>query len=138
VPIYEYRCPNCKKKVSVFFPSISRVDHASARCPHCGSGGLARLMSRVRVLRGASRSSESSDDDVADDMLGGLDENDPRSMGRFMRKMAEESGEDIPPEFNEVVNRLEKGESPEDIEKSMPELGDMAGGDEGGSSEGDE
>jgi hypothetical protein len=73
-------------------------------------------------------------------MLDGLDENDPRSMGRFMRKMAQESGEDMPPEFDEVVNRLEKGESPEDIEKTMPELGEMGGdgGEDSGSDMGDE
>jgi len=90
-----------------------------------------RLMSRVRLVRGSSESSADGGDDFGDDMLDGVDENDPRSLGRFMRKMAEESGEDMPPEFNEVVGRLEKGESPEDIEKSMPELGEMAG-DEGG------
>jgi putative FmdB family regulatory protein len=127
LPIYEYRCPNCKKRVSVFFRSLSSVDHDSARCPHCGSGGLMRRMSRVRVLRGPSKSIDSGDGDLADDMLDGLDENDPRSMGRLMRKMAEESGEDMPPEFDAVVSRLEKGDSPEDIEKSMPELDEMMG-----------
>jgi len=82
-------------------------------------------------MRGSSKSSgDSGDDDFGDDMLDGIDENDPRSLGHFMRKMADESGEDLPPEFNEVVGRLEKGESPEDIEESMPELGEMAG-DEG-------
>ena len=39
-------------------------------------------------------------------------------------------GEDLPPEFNEVVDRLEKGQSPEEIEKSIPDLGSDAGGDE--------
>lgn len=132
MPIYEYRCPNCKKKVSILFRSLSSVDHAGARCPNCGSGGLTRLMSRVRVMRGSSRATDSEGgDEFGDDMLDGLDENDPRSMGRMMRRMAEESGEDMPPEFNEVVGRLEKGESPEDIEQSMPELGEMMG-DEGG------
>ena len=138
MPIYEYRCPQCKKKVSVFFRNLSSVDHESARCPNCGSGGLLRLMSRVRVIRGSSKSIDSGGgEDFGDDMPGWLDENDPRSMGRFMRKMAEESGEEMPPEFNEVVGRLEKGEAPEDIEKSMPELNDMMGdaagdGDSGG------
>ncbi|HLF29193.1 MAG TPA: zinc ribbon domain-containing protein [Anaerolineae bacterium] len=127
MPIYEYRCPNCKKRVSIFFRNLSSVDHAAARCPNCGSGGLLRLMSRVRVIRGSSKSMDSDGEDFGDEMLDGLDENDPRSMGRFMRKMAEESGEDLPPEFNEVVGRLEKGESPEDIEQSMPELGEMMG-----------
>jgi hypothetical protein len=59
--------------------------------------------------------------------LAGLDENDPRSLARWMRKMSNELGEDLGDEFNEVVDRLEAGESPEEIEKSMPELG---GGDE--------
>ena len=45
-----------------------------------------------------------------------------------MRQMSQEMGEDLGDEFNEVVGRLEKGESPESIEKSMPELGDMNGG----------
>ncbi len=133
MPIYEYHCPKCRKKVSVFFRSLSSVNHESARCPNCGSEGLMRRMSRVRVMRGSSKSIDSDGgEEFADDRLGGLDENDPRSMGRFMRRMAEESGEEMPPEFNEVVTRLEKGESPEDIEKSMPELGEMMG-DEGGS-----
>ena len=57
------------------------------------------------------------------DSLAGLDENDPRSLGKFMRKMGNEMGEDLGEEFNEVVNRLEKGESPEAIEQSMPDLG---------------
>ena len=132
VPIYEYRCPNCRKKVSIFFRNLSSVDHESARCPNCSSGGLVRLMSRVRVIRGGSTSGGDELDEMPD--LAGLDENDPRSMGRFMRKMAEESGEELPPEFNEVVGRLEKGESPEDIEKSMPELADMGDDDSGGPS----
>jgi Flp pilus assembly protein TadB len=36
--------------------------------------------------------------------------------------MSGEMGEDLGAEFNEVVDRLEAGESPEEIEKSMPEM----------------
>jgi hypothetical protein len=61
--------------------------------------------------------------------FGDLDENDPRSIARFMRKMGDEVGEDMGPEFEEVVDRLESGESPEDIEGSMPDLGGDLGGD---------
>jgi hypothetical protein len=39
-----------------------------------------------------------------------------------MRKMSAEMGEDLGPEFDEVVGRLESGEDPESIEQSMPEL----------------
>jgi hypothetical protein len=55
---------------------------------------------------------------------GDVDENDPRAMGRMMRQMSSELGEEMPPEFDEVVGRLEAGESPEEIEQSMPELGE--------------
>jgi hypothetical protein len=65
-------------------------------------------------------------------MLDDLNENDPRSLGRMMRRMADETGEDMGPEFGEVVGRLEKGEDPEAIEKSMPELAEMGGDDGGG------
>ena len=45
-----------------------------------------------------------------------------------MRKMSNEMGEDLGPEFEEVVDRLEAGQSPEEIEKSLPELGEETGG----------
>jgi len=42
----------------------------------------------------------------------------------MMREMKSEVGaDDLPAEFDEVVNRLEKGQSPEDIERDMPDLG---------------
>jgi putative FmdB family regulatory protein len=127
MPIFEYRCLDCKKKVSVFFRSMSAVDHNQARCPICGGAHLARLVSRVRAIR----SEESHLDGLADDTaLAGLDENDPQSMGRWMRKMASAAGEEMPPEFNEVVGRLESGENPESIEKSMPEMAEGMGGED--------
>jgi len=73
-------------------------------------------------------------DSMADDFSGfeGL-EDDPKAMGQMMRKMGKEMGEEMPPEFDEVVDRLESGQSPEDIEKSIPDLGsdaDPGGGDD--------
>jgi len=126
MPIYEYRCADCKKKVSVFFRSFSAVDQEQPRCPICQGTQLTKMVSKVRVMRGASASS-GGDDAMLDD----LNENDPRSLGRMMRRMADETGEDMGPEFGEVIGRLEKGEDPEAIEKSMPELAEM-GGDDGG------
>ena len=81
------------------------------------------------------RSEEGRLDDLSgsDDPLGaGLDENDPKSLARFMRKMANETGEELGPEFEEVVGRLEAGEDPESIEDSMPDLGASGGGDDFG------
>jgi hypothetical protein len=61
--------------------------------------------------------------------LAGLDESDPRSIARWMRKMSQETGEDMGPEFDEMVDRLEAGEDPEEIESSMGDLGEEGLGD---------
>jgi hypothetical protein len=66
------------------------------------------------------------------DDLPDFDESDPKSLGRWMRKMSAETGEDLGPEFDEVIGRLEAGESPESIEKSMPDLMGEGGGDDFG------
>jgi putative FmdB family regulatory protein len=127
MPIYEYRCNDCRRRVSIYWRSFSEVETARARCPSCGGQNLARLISRVAVLR----SEDSRLEDLADPgNLAGLDENDPKSMARWMRKMSSEMGEDLGPEFDEVVGRLEAGESPEDIEATMPDLGGGEGFDD--------
>ena len=120
MPIYEYRCHNCQRRVSIWWRTFSEAETGRAHCPRCGGEDLSRLVSRVRIVR----SEESRLEDLADpSSFGDLDENDPRSIARFMRKMSDEVGEDMGSEFEEVVDRLESGESPEDIEKSMPDLG---------------
>jgi len=129
LPIYEYRCQDCKRRVSIFWRTFSDAESGAPVCPRCGGTDLTRLVSRVRVLR----SEESRLDDTSDfGDLPDFDESDPKSMGRWMRKMSAETGEDLGPEFDEVVGRLESGESPEDIERSMPDLGGEGGDDFGG------
>ncbi len=124
MPIYEYGCYDCRKRVSIFFRSFTDAETKVVTCPRCQGTNLKRLVSKVAVLR----SEESRLENLADpSSMGGLDENDPKSMARWMRKMSSEMGEDMPPEFNEVVDRLEAGEDPEAIEQSMPDLGGAGG-----------
>jgi putative FmdB family regulatory protein len=109
VPIYEYRCNACGRRLSVFQRSIQGA--VAAVCSHCGSGDLARLISRVAVVR----SEESRLGDMASDAgLADLDERDPRSLARWARRMGREMGEELGPEFDEVVEQLEAGEMPDD------------------------
>ena len=120
MPIYEYRCKDCRRRTSILWRSFSEVEAKPPQCVRCGSANLVRLVSRVAMLR----SEEGRLEDLADpSSLAGLDENDPRSIARWMRKMSGEMGEELGPEFDEVVDRLESGQSPEDIEESMPEMG---------------
>jgi putative FmdB family regulatory protein len=119
MPTYEYRCKQCGKRVSIF-QTYEEYGVEPAVCPHCASEGLQRLINRVRFARSEEARLDSLSDPGA---WSDFDENDPRSMARMMRKMGEDLGEEMPGEFDEVVDRLEAGESPEDIEKSMPDLG---------------
>lgn len=128
MPIYEYRCHDCRRRVSVLWRSFSAPTTAQPVCPRCGGKDLTRLVSRVRLIR----SEDSRLDDLTDASPSDFDENDPRSMARMMRRMAEEVGEDVGPEFDEVIGRLEAGESPEEIERSMPDLAGEGGDDFGG------
>ncbi len=122
MPVYEYRCRKCKRRFSILWRTFSLAEEGVATCTHCGSQDVQRLISRVRVLH----SEERRLDDMADpSSWGDLDENDPKSMGRFMRKMMNEIGDeagDIGPEFEEVVDRLESGQTPEQIEEDVPSL----------------
>jgi len=61
------------------------------------------------------------------EQLAGL-EDDPQTLGKMMRRMSRELGEDMGPEFDEVVDRLEKGQPPEEIEKDLPDLGSEGSG----------
>ena len=62
----------------------------------------------------------------------GIDESDPRQLGRLMRRMGQITGEGFDPEMESAVRRLESGEDPEKIEEDMGDvLGDALGGDEG-------
>jgi putative FmdB family regulatory protein len=119
MPTYEYRCQSCRKRVALY-QTYQEYGQVPVRCPHCGSEELQRLIGRVRFARSDESRMESLSDSGE---WGGFDEEDPRSMGRMMRKMGQELGEELPPEFDEVVDRLEAGENPEDIEKTLPDLG---------------
>lgn len=119
MPIYEFNCHGCGKRVSVFQRSMST--QVTATCDRCGSAELSRLVSKFAVFR--------SEDDLLDGFddpggLGDFDEGDPKSMARWARKMRDEMGEDGGPEFDEMVDRLEAGE---DMDSLMDGAGDDGG-----------
>lgn len=107
MPIYEYRCADCRKRTSVFTRSVSATPNAV--CEHCGSKKMSRLFSRVAVHR--SGDSEAGFDESS---LAGMDENDPRSMAKFIRKMSRDMGEPLDAEMETDLERMEAGELPDD------------------------
>lgn len=122
MPTYQFRCLDCKRRFEIFM-TYAEYGKNPVACPHCTSQHVQRRIGRIRV----ARSEESRMDDFASPAELGDLEDDPRSMGRMLRKMSSEMGEDLGPEFSEVIGRLESGESPEDIEKAIPDLGGESG-----------
>ena len=122
MPNYDYRCKDCKRRFSVFM-TYKEYGVKENLCIHCGSKNVTRLIGRIRI----AKSEESRLENLADPAaLEGL-EDDPVALGRMMRRMSGEMGEEMPPEFGEVVDRLESGQSPDEIERDLPELADDPG-----------
>lgn len=125
MPYYDYLCLDCRKKFDLFM-SYKEYGVKPVTCPYCHGDHVRRRINRIRV----ARSEESRMENLADPAaMAGL-EDDPRALGRMMREMGKEAGEDLGSEFNEVVSRLESGQDPEAIEREIPDLGGGAGGDE--------
>ncbi|MGI8913305.1 MAG: zinc ribbon domain-containing protein [Chloroflexota bacterium] len=130
MPVYEYRCPTCRRRTSAFFLTYAEV-HAPA-CPRCGQS-----MQKLVSLFSTVKSEEARADELGDpSTFGDLDEDDPRSVARWARRMGKELGEDLGPEFDEMVDAVERGEDPAGFdggpegEGMMDGVGDMGGLDE--------
>src|SRR5438874_3810127 len=112
MPIYEYECQDCRRRVSLLVLRPSAAPSPS--CPHCHGPRLSRVMSRFATVKSEEARLESLADSSA---FGDLDENDPASAARFMKKMGRELGDDLGEDFESAVDEaLSEGE------------GDAAGG----------
>ena len=105
MPVYEYRCNNCRRRVSLLVRSLSQPPEAI--CRNCGSKDLTRLFSTFARLR--------TDQDVYADILDDsqlvnrMMANDPTALVEWSRKMeGSEVGKDS--EYGEAMERMEKGE----------------------------
>src|SRR4029450_3116345 len=104
MPIYEYRCTACRRKVTVLTMRVTEV--VDPVCEHCGRRALTRLLSRFAMVR-----SEDArlDDLTSDAALGDVDESDPKSMARWMKKMGNELGEDLGDDFDAMTDEMADG-----------------------------
>jgi putative FmdB family regulatory protein len=128
MPTYDFICNKCNQRFDVF-QTFSEYGKKAVHCTHCQSDNVRRRMTKVRIAKSDSSRMESAADDFS-----GMDgiEDDPRALAKMMRKMGGEMGEELPSEFNDVVDRLEAGQSPEEIESAIPDLGlpDTSSGEE--------
>ena len=106
MPVYEYRCNNCHQVVALYLRNFADVPQV--RCTRCGSHNLSRLFSTFAVHKTYK--------DVYEDILSdsqlvrGMMANDPRAMAQWSKKMEGAGGGEIGPEYEEMTERLERGE----------------------------
>lgn len=106
MPIYEYRCSKCGRKSEFITFRVS--EPVEAGCRHCGSDLMQKVPSRVRVRL----SEETRMERLADPaLMGGLDENDPKSMARWMKKIGREMGDDMDGDVDAMVDEAMEAES---------------------------
>jgi putative FmdB family regulatory protein len=118
MPIYEFRCRACGRKTTTLV--LVRAEADQVACRHCGGRDLERLWSRFAT----PKSEEARLDRLADsDAFADVDENDPASVARAMKRMAREMGEDFGDELDAALEESEReGEEPGEGTRSEDDL----------------
>ena len=110
MPIYEYKCNNCKNTSSIFFRSIKSTDTESVKCQHCASPSLKRLISRPGRIQSKGEPS-----------VGDLRAVDPRKTVESMSRQYDNAGIDPGRGFDEVARQAAAGKSPETLKEVIKE-----------------
>jgi putative FmdB family regulatory protein len=109
MPLYEYWCRHCKRKVMLYLSTFSKT---SPSCPQCGNDTLHRLFSTFSVR---SKTYKDTYEDILSDsqLTHGMLANDPRALAEWNRRMSQ--SEEVAPEYEEMIERMEKGEMPAEL-----------------------
>jgi putative FmdB family regulatory protein len=131
MPIYEFYCADCNTIFNFFSRRINTEKIPD--CPKCGKVKLTRQAS-VFAVTGKAKESDDMDDFPFDEakmekamrLLAGeadsINEDDPKQAAQLMRKLSDMTGLEMGPGMAEALDRMEKGEDPEQIEADMENL----------------
>ncbi len=105
MPLYEYLCQNCQHKVILYQKTFSQ---STSCCPECGNDTLKRIFSTFSV----GKTDKDLYDGILNDsqLVSGMMSNDPRALAEWNKRMSR--GEPVAPEYQEMVDKMEKGEFP--------------------------
>ena len=116
MPIYEYTCLKCRRKMSflVMTPSSFRPV-----CKFCKSEEMEQNFSRFATPKSEDQRLESLADPSS---FSGLEENDPGSVAKWMKKMGKEMGEDFGGDVDQLADEAaqEVAKGGEDAGGSSP------------------
>jgi len=141
MPIYEYYCPNNHTVYQFFAKTLAQAESIPS-CPDNPRFKMVKMVSGFAITKGgksdeappapAADAGGDADDARMESAMAAMesefahvDENDPKAMGRMMRRMAEMTGEKLDGEMEEVVRKLEEGADPDSLEEAF---GDEGGG----------
>ncbi|MBV6458879.1 MAG: hypothetical protein HONBIEJF_02018 [Fimbriimonadaceae bacterium] len=108
MPIYEFRCVGCGKKVALLVGMTAEPDEEV--CPHCGSRELTRLVSRF--IRG--RDEDARVDEMADRLEAMGEPESEAGMREVMREMGKAMDEDMSDEMEEMFEADMEGKLEDD------------------------
>lgn len=134
MPIYQYDCAGCQRRVDVFFRSVSKV--GPAVCPECGGTDLTRVVSQFARARSERDRLDSID---LNQELGRLESGDVAGFSRWARRVGREYDGELGSEFATLADKADAGEDPiervdpahtlrHQIEKRRSSLEDAGGG----------
>ena len=112
MPVYEYHCKNCRRKVALLVKGFSSPPEPI--CPHCGGSEMVRLFSTFSVRR----SFEDDYERILSDnkLVSGLEHDDPRALAEWGRRMSRSMEDDsASPEWEDMMYNLEQGRMPDDM-----------------------
>jgi putative FmdB family regulatory protein len=137
MPIYEFYCRDCHTIFSFLSPRVDTTTLPS--CPKCSRASLERQVSRFAISKGLPDPSQARAEAGHGEALSpqeeqmmrameslasdaeSLDENDPRQMAGFLRRLYGSADLPVGPAMEEAMRRMEAGEDPDVIDE---ELGD--------------
>ncbi len=112
MPIYEYRCLECKKSSSVLVLSMSQ--EVAAECAHCASSNMQRLISSFALHKSLNTIHQESGPPPGYADPGYY--SDPRNIGRNVEDSFRKHGLDVPDSVQETIKAARDGELPKGMD----------------------
>jgi putative FmdB family regulatory protein len=101
MPIYEYSCQNCQGRFQKLVQGFSTP--AGLLCPRCQSPDIKRAISRFATIKSEEARMEALADPSS---LAGLDEQDPRSIAQWAKRMGKQLGEEAGEDWDQMVEEM--------------------------------
>ena len=116
MPIYDFRCKNCEKNISLTYKTYQAYHESTHQCPHCHGIDLTRIILKINISRRPGSHDYTKME--SDEMLSVFESGDSQAVGEMMKQVGEQTP-DLDNEYKDVADQLSRGRSFEAIEKQL-------------------